>query len=176
MVQFTTAPVEVIPAFAFDNGQFCICDTNDGGAYRLSDPSAELAALGVSDTANGGATRRLVRILKQWQRHCDVPIKSFQLEQVAIEFLRQWTYSRDLFWIDWMIRDVFAYLLSRENSFLLMPGTYTQVALGNAWAPKARTAYATADRAFYLERDNQDGQAGQEWQSLFGPMIPMFVS
>lgn len=175
VVQLATATVEVVPAFAFDNGQFWICDTNDGGTYRLSDPSAELAALGVSDMANGGATRRLVRILKQWQRQCDVPIKSFQLEQVAVEFLRQWPYSRDLFWIDWMIRDFFAYLLSRENGFLMMPGTFAQVALGNAWASKARTAYATADRAFYLECDNQDVPAGLEWQSLFGTMIPMFV-
>ncbi len=176
VVQFTTAPVEVVPAFAFENGQFWICDTNGGGTYRLSDPSAELAALGVSDMANSGATRRLVRILKQWQRHCDVPIKSFQLEQVAIEFLRQWIYSRDLFWIDWMIRDYFAYLLSRENGLLVMPGTFTQVALGNAWASKARTAHAAADRAFYLERNNLDGLAGLEWQSIFGTMIPVYVT
>jgi hypothetical protein len=176
VVQLASATVEVIPAFAFDNGQFWICDTHDGGAYRLSDPSAELAALEVSDVANGGATRRLVRILKQWQRHCDVPIKSFQLEHLTVEFLRDWPYSRDLFWIDWMIRDFFAYLLSRENGFLTMPGTFALVTLGSDWAAKARTARATADRAFDLERDNQDGMAGLEWQSLFGTMIPMFVA
>jgi hypothetical protein len=176
VVQLTSATVEVVPAFAFDDGQFWICDTHDGGAYRVSDPSAELAALEVSDMANEGATRRLIRILKQWQRHCDVPIKSFQLEHLAVEFLREWPYSRDLFWIDWMVRDFFAYLLSRQNGVLMMPGTFIQVPLGDAWAPKARTAHATADRAFYLERDNQDVSAGLEWQSLFGTMIPMYVA
>ena len=176
VVQLATATVEVVPAFVFDNGQFWICDTTDGGAYRNSDPSAELAALEVSDLTNGGATRRVVRILKQWQRHCNVPIKSFHLEHVAVEFLRQWPHSRDLFWIDWMLRDFFAYLLSRQNGFLMMPGTSTLVPLGDTWASKARTAHATADRAFYLERDNQDVQAGLAWQSLFGAMIPMYIA
>jgi hypothetical protein len=176
VVNFTATPIELVPAFAFDNGQFWICDTNDGGSYRLTDPSAEVAALEVSDLANAGLTRVLVRILKQWQRYCDVPIKSFQLEHVAVEFLRVWPYSRDLYWIDWMLRDFFTYLLSRQNGFLLMPGAFHQVALGDAWAPKARTAQAIANRAFYLERDNEDGQAGLAWQSLFGPMIPTFVT
>ena len=74
------------------------------------------------------------------------------------------------------IRDFFAHLLSRENGFFTMPGTFALVALRNERIAKARTAHATADRAFYLERDNQDGTAGPEWQSLFGTMIPMFVA
>lgn len=141
---FATAPVEVVPAFAFDDGQFWICDTNDGGSYRVTDPAAELASLDNSDLLNDGAMRRLIRIMKQWQRHCDVPIKSFQLERAVIEFLWTWPHSRDLFWIDWMIRDFFAYLVSRQNQVLYMPGTGAAVAFGNGWVAKARTAHQIA--------------------------------
>jgi len=176
VVAFSTMPVEVVPAFAFDDGQFWICDTKDGGSYRLTDPQAELAALEVSDLATGGATRILIRILKQWQRHCDVPLKSFQLERLAVEFLMTWSHPKDLYWIDWMLRDFFTYLLARQNTVLVMPGTFHQVPLGDAWASKARTAETTANNAFYFEKDNEDVAAGIAWQSLFGAMIPMWVS
>ena len=176
VVAFSTMPVEVVPAFAFDDGQFWICDTNGGGSYRLTDPQAELAALEVSDLATGGATRILIRILKQWQRHCDVPLKSFQLERLAVEFLMTWPYPKDLYWIDWILRDFFTYLLARQNTVLVMPGTFHQVPLGSTWASKARTAETTANNAFYFEKENDDVAAGTAWQSLFGAMIPMWVS
>jgi len=175
VVRFGSTPIEVIPAFPLDNGAYLICDTSNGGRYILTAPHAEIDALNASDTANGGATRRLIRMAKQWQRHCDVPIKSFQLERVAIEFLGSWPYSRDLFWVDWMLRDFFAYLASRAGSYVVMAGTGSTAALGDAWASKARTAHATAARAFDYERDNENILAGVEWQSIFGSMIPLAV-
>jgi Second Messenger Oligonucleotide or Dinucleotide Synthetase domain len=173
VVAFAAATVEVVPAFEFQNGQYWICDTNDGGRYVVSDPAAELSELEVSDLANGGATRRLTRILKQWQRHCDVPIKSFQLERLATLFLREWSYSRDLFWIDWMVRDFLAYLLTWRNRSIIMPRTGSAVALGEAWDSKAQSAHRWAVQACDYERDNENVLAGLEWQSLFGSLIPL---
>lgn len=175
VVRFATTPVEVIPAFPLNNGTYLICDTRDGGRYIQAAPHHEIQALDASDTANAGATRRLIRIAKQWQRQCDVPIKSFQLERVAIEFLGWWGYSRDLFWVDWMVRDFFAYLASCADGIVTMPGTNTTAPLGGAWASKARTAHATASRACDYEQANENVLAGYEWQSLFGAMCPLTV-
>lgn len=43
-------------------------------------------------------------------------------------------------------------------------------------SPKARTAYATASRAFNFEWENENVMAGAEWQELFGSMIALYVS
>jgi hypothetical protein len=175
VVRFATTPVEVVPAFEFSDGQFWICDTNDGGSYRLTDPRAEIAELNYSDELNKGVTRHLIRMMKQWQRHCDVALKSYILERLAIELLCTWSYERNFFWYDWLIRDFFAHLISRINGGIIMPRTGEWVGLGDAWAYKARTAYAAALRACDYERDNENILAGVEWQSLFGVHIPLYV-
>ena len=91
VVPFATMPVEVIPAFRLDTGQYLIADANGGGSYRTTDPWAELSVLEASDRATFGATRRLIRMAKQWQRHAHAPIKSFMLERLAVAFLETWS-------------------------------------------------------------------------------------
>lgn len=168
VVRFPTMPVEVIPAFPFDNGQYLICDTMNGGSYRLTDPISEIKALNQSDGDTGGATRHLIRIVKQWQRHCSVPIKSFMLERMAIEFLRTWQYPHDYYFYDWMVRDFFGFLVENAGRSAVMPGTGLRVPSGFAWASKARTAFAASCRACEWEQANFDFLAEEEWKSVFG--------
>ena len=89
VVPFNTCKVEVAPAFPCQGGGYLVCDAHDGGRYKLVHPEAEIAALHGADTALNGNVRKLTRILKQWQRHCNVPIKSFQIEALIIELLLQ---------------------------------------------------------------------------------------
>lgn len=175
VVRFASMPVEVVPAFELSDGQFWICDTNYGGTYRTTDPRAEIADLDASDQANGGVTRNLIRMMKQWQRHCAVPLKSYILERLAVELLRTWPYERSYFWYDWLVRDFLAYLTSRISGGIIMPGTGEWIGLGEAWASHARIAYAAALRACDYERDNENVLAGYEWQTIFGAHIPLYV-
>ena len=89
VVQLATTTVDSIPAFSLEDGRYLVCDTLDGGSYIFTAPHAEISELDPSDTRNDGATRRLTRMAKRWQRYCDVPINSFPLERLAIEFLDQ---------------------------------------------------------------------------------------
>ena len=175
VVKFASTPVEVLPAFELNDGTYLICDTRNGGSYVRTAPHNEIQTLDVSDAANAGATRRLIRMIKQWQRHCNVPIKSFHIERIAIEYLDRWPYSRDLFWIDCMLMDFFAYLVSRAGGTFVMPRTNATIALGNAWEAKARTAQTAATKAFNYEQQNENVLAGIEWQSIFGGFIPLSV-
>ena len=79
VVPFNSCKVEVAPAFPYQGGGYLVCDTHEGGRYKWVHPEAEIAALDGADTALNGNVRKLTRILKQWQRHCNVPIKSFQI-------------------------------------------------------------------------------------------------
>jgi hypothetical protein len=171
VVQFARMPVEVVPAFALNSGQYLIADTKHEGSWRHSDPAAELAALNRSDAATGGATRRLTRMAKQWQRRCDVPIKSFMLERFAVAFLDGWQHAHSYFYHDWMVRDFFAFMLGYVRGTVIMPGTGHQIPLGDAWASKARTAHAKASQACEWEKSSIDLLAAWEWQALFGTLI-----
>ena len=173
-IPFNQTPVEVSPGFLCTDGSVLVCDTNNGGRYMFSTAAAEEASLSASDTFCIGNTRALARMMKQWQRDNNVPLKSFQIERLAVEFLATWdNRQRDHFWYDWMVRDFLAYLCSRANTYIYMPGTNEMVWLGSEWLSRAQTAYGRALKACEYEDGNYEIHAGEQWQFIFGSAIPM---
>jgi len=142
LVGFGTFSVEVVPAFLLTNGRYWICNTHDGGSYKETDPWAEVGYIEAVDKANNRNLRALIRMVKAWQACCSVPIKSFQLELLAADFLGKspWRLN-NFFWFDWISRDFFAYLYHRANSFIAVPGTLETIFLGNEWQSRAESAY-----------------------------------
>lgn len=166
--------IEIAPAFHREGGGFLACDTNNGGRYKHTDPVAEIAALDAADRQFNGNVRKLTRVLKQWQRHCKVPIKSFQLEALVKEMLALSGYgAKDEFWFDWLTRDAFAHMIGRANGWFHMPATGEMIFLGDEWLSRAESAYARAWKACEFEHDNYEALAGEEWQKIFGTMIPV---
>lgn len=173
VVRFGSYAVEVIPAFLLQNGRYWICDTHSGGAYKETDPWAEVQRIEAVDQTNNRNLRPLIRMLKAWQDCCSVPIKSVQLELLAADFLGQSPWRlQDFFWFDWIIRDFFAYLYYRANSFVVVPGTYELLILGDKWRSRSETAYYRAAKACDYEEGNSVLAAGEEWQKIFGYQIP----
>ena len=174
VIPFNQTPIEVAPGFRCTDGSIIVCDANNGGRYITSTAEAEEKALSASDTYCLGNTRALARMMKQWQREQNVPLKSFQLDRLAVEFLAIWSYNqRDHFWYDWMVRDFFAYLIGRANTHIFMPGTNEAIWLGDEWLVKAQRAHNHAVTACEYEQLNFGILAGQEWQSIFGTSIPL---
>jgi Second Messenger Oligonucleotide or Dinucleotide Synthetase domain len=52
VVNFGSYSVEVVPAFLLVQGGYWICDTNNGGTYKKTDPWAEVNQLEAADNAN----------------------------------------------------------------------------------------------------------------------------
>jgi hypothetical protein len=176
VVAFNSYQIEVVPAFIREGGGYLICDTNEGGRYKWVDPIAEISDLHVRDAAHNGNVRKLAQIFKQWQRYCDVPIKSFHLEAMVKAVLRTSAYGGNPeFWFDWLVRDVFASMVGWANGTFQMPVTGEVIGLGDAWLSKATTAYVHALKACDYEQSNQNQAAGDEWQKIFGAMIPQVV-
>nr|WP_292103545.1 hypothetical protein [Brevundimonas sp.] len=171
VVRFSTTPVDVVPGFRARYGQVWICDTRYGGTYRLADPVMEMDSLNTSDARHQGVTRIIIRAIKQWQRHCNAPLRSFQVERLVIEFMH--TQSGVYFWPDSLVRDFFGWLITRPSASIIMPGTLEVVALGNAWRSRAETAWRNACIACDHERAGQNLEAGAAWQKVFGTMIPL---
>lgn len=176
IVEVDGVTIEVAPAFLLTDGRYWVCDTKDNGSYKLADPAAELQALELATPPNDNA-RQLTRMIKRWQLHSDVSIKTFQLERLAINFMAQWPHSQcDRFWYDWMIRDFFLYMISRADSFVRMPGTGEWIFLGATWLTAANLAYKNAQAACAYEQANLETLAGDSWQEIFGRVVPVSVS
>jgi hypothetical protein len=176
VVQFDTYCVEVLPAFLLQNRRYWICNTHNGGSYKTTDPSAEVDFVDAVDKTNNHNLRPLIRMLKAWQATCLVPIKSFQLELLAADFIGNspWRLN-DFFYFDWITRDFFAYLYHQANSSVVVPGTNEMIYLGNDWQSRAETAYYRAEKACRYEKINFVQAAGEEWQKIFGQQIPRTV-
>ena len=176
VVRFESYSVEAAPAFLLTNGRSLICNTRDGGSYKETDPWAEARHIEAADQACSQNLRPLTRMLKAWQDYCAVPIKSFQIELLAADFLScsPWR-NRDFFWFDWITRDFFAYLYNRANTFVIVPGTFESIFLGNDWQSRAETAYYRAEKACRYEEHNLVTVAGEEWQKIFGTDIPQLT-
>lgn len=177
VVDFNSITIEVIPAFGVTEGGYYICDTNDGGRWKHVDADGELILLQVEDDKFSGNLRKAVKMLKQWKRHCNVPIKSFHIERLVMEWLNSSTITyQDEFWFDWLIRDVFGYMIGRAGQHFDMPGlVFERIYLGEEWLSRTRTAYENAVRACVFENNDMNVSAGVEWQKIFGSKVPTEV-
>jgi hypothetical protein len=178
VVGFNSIAIEIVPAFIAQSGGFMICDTNDGGRWKLVNPTGEAVIFNQADSELNGNARKITRIFKQWKRHCDVPIKSFQIEQLVREALAQMRWGANgEFWFDWIVRDVFLHMIGRAGGGYSMPGNPTEwIGLGDEWRSKTASAYQRALKACEYERLNENLLAGTEWQKIFGTAVPLTVT
>lgn len=178
VVGFNSLTIEVVPAFRIPDGGYNICDTNDGGRWKAVDPGAEIHEINAADEQFLGNSRKLTRMIKQWARHRNVPLKGFHIEYLVKDFLAQSSYARkDAYWYDWLVRDFFAFLIDKENSGFLMPGIHFEwIDIGDAWKSKAERALTAALNACDYEHRDIDILAGLEWEKIFGNMVPSSVT
>ncbi len=178
LAEFMSYSVEVVPAFLYDNAErsYYVCDTKNGGSYKKTMPLHEVDEIEAADARNSGNVRRLIQMLKAWQMWCSVPIKSFYLELLAIEFMDQCAWRNNgYFFYDWISRDFFSWMTTKANTYLFAPGTYDLLWLGDAWKSRAESAYSRALKACAYEDANDMANAGDEWQKIYGPQIPKWV-
>jgi hypothetical protein len=172
VVPFSSYSVEVVPAFLLHDGKYATCDTNHGGRYKVIDPCAEVTNIEWSDTLTSGDCRNLIRMIKRWQDYCEVPLKSFWIELLAVEFLRAWRHvGKGLGYYDRMIRDFFSFMSARSFPLLVMPATFEPIYIGDDWRHKASNAYDRASTACFYEYLGMSVSAWQEWRKVFGPDI-----
>lgn len=176
IVQFNTITVEVVPVFDLPGGQYLMPDTNDGGKWKTVDPAAQIAMIEDIDARTNGNTRALTKMLKMWKREKNVPLKSYAIELLVAEFMSTYQYAQhDYYYYDLFVRDFLKALVTKAGTGLLIPGTGEWVWLGDEWLSRARTALAAAETACEWERLDYDVTAGQEWQTIFGARIPIYV-
>jgi hypothetical protein len=122
-----------------------------------------------ADRLHGGNTRNLVRMIKAWQRFCNVPIKSLVIELRGVNFLKSYAYANNSsVYYDWMVRDYFAALLKFVNGSCQMPGLEEKIQYGDEWKARAETAHSRAVKACECEAAQREVEATIEWRKIFG--------
>jgi predicted nucleotidyltransferase len=169
-VPMTTYKVEVVPGFLGEEKRYWICDTNNGGSWKLVDPHWEMNTLAASDTRSAGNTRRLIKMMKTWKRFCNVPIKSFAIEIMVRFFLQQWAhYNCSIDYYHWIMKNFFDYLIPYAGGTYTIPTTKEPIALVKDWKSKAESALARAKKAYEFEINRKSDSATEEWKKIFGP-------
>jgi Second Messenger Oligonucleotide or Dinucleotide Synthetase domain len=166
---FQTYAVEVVPAFALQNGTYLTANTENNGSWRISNPSAEYNAILHADYASQGKGTHLLKMVKAWKAECSVEIKSISLEVLVCKFVSEWQFRHQtLYYYDWLVRDFFEFLLRYKNGSTRVPGTDEWIQLGDDWYTKCETAHKNAVRA--CEHEHLDFAPGAtfEWQKIFG--------
>lgn len=177
LIAFNKLPViEIAPCVINANNEFVLPDSNNGGSWITADPEAERQVLDALERSCNFNIRPLIQMLKQWKKHCNVPLKSFYLELLASDFLASWKWREfDHYFYDWMLRDFFAFLLTKKNSYVFAPGTFEAMNIGDGWESKANMALTRALKACELEYLDQVTNAGIEWQKIFGEKVPAWT-
>lgn len=181
VVRFASYTIEIAPGFrdsltedmSDSDFKVWLCETNNGGQYRINAPVAERRqVLSLNETWNGDLIS-LISMAKCWKKHCNVPIKAFYIERMAIEFLSIWKHAgKGIFWYDWMMRDFFRFMISRQWGSGVLPQSNEPYFFGGEWVSRTETALRIADLACSYEERNVNSLAGETWQQTFGQSIP----
>lgn len=174
VVRFNSYNIELVPCFKLGNGQYLILVTNNGGSYKTFDPIAEIELIKQTNRSTQGNLVNLIRMMKCWQSECSVPIKSFFIELLAVEFIKQWRYAAEsMFFYDWMVRDFLEYMIKKAGTSVIVPGTYEILLVGDSWLSRAKSAHGRAVLACDYESQKYVYSAGDTWQKIFGSSMPM---
>ena len=178
VVAFNSITVEIVPVFRWDdNGTWLMPDTNGGGRWRRAYPAAEFAVIDNSDAESHYNCRPLIQIIKAWKDHCNVPIKSFHIEQLVADFIRNYQYrDQSYFYYDWFVRDFLSFLISKRHTSIYAPASAEFVSIGDAWLSRAITALERAQIACEHEYQDRISLAGEVWQRVFGLRIPTAIT
>lgn len=160
LVEIGSIPVAVHPAVEHHGG-FAIPGSQ---GWMLTNPAAEMAALRLSDSLNGGLTTRFLALLKAWRLACAVPVGSFALEILAREFISECNPP------GWPARlsDFFAWLRQRTPKQYALPGGLGNLHIDDACHPAAEAAYWRAVLAQRHAASGDEPEELAEWRHLLG--------
>lgn len=146
--------VELLPGYEIE-GVFMIPNSEDGGSWESFDARADLKIVSDSQTATGGKTRPLVKIIKRWGKmNSTMTIKSFEIEKLCADFLEQEDWGEET-WSE-LIAHFFSWLSQNAQQDVTF----------------IKTANTRASNAYACELKGEIENACDEWKKIFGAAFP----
>lgn len=148
--------VEVIPAWESDNGVLIIPNSEGGGHWESCDYRAGIKAVNESESETG-RTRMLIRMIKKWSDNCTAKVKSFQIEQVVLNFFSGDSQKEKTCAI--LSRDFFDYFCNSVSD--------------EGLKSHLNTAVSRSIKACDFEDGGDLKNSALEWQKIFGSDFPV---
>lgn len=167
-----THSVELLPGWQLESGSFRIPNTENGGSWDVWNPLAEDKNIDASSVATK-KTRSLIRMMKAWVKNCGAPLKSFVLEILVVDYLRERHSNNVTVEYPELVRDFFDFLKSKKHGSIYLPASGTYMNLGEDWYSRAETAYNRAIKAIEYEEADKMRDSSLEWKKVFGDDFPL---
>lgn len=169
---------ELLPVFANKNGSYTHPDSNEGGAWKITNPKPEINAIRERNDECNKNLVRLCRMMRAWKTNKRVPISGLLIDTLAYQFIGNWKYRyKSYFYYDFMCRDFFNYLATqdKEKEWWNAPGSGQRVYPSKApFQNKAKQCYHLSLDAIQHEMvNNQNWSAKQKWRDIFGTSFPL---
>lgn len=153
--------VEVIPCYENGDKTFTVPDTTDGGSWPIVDYRREMEMIADSQKVTG-KSRKLIKMIKRWNRESNKPMKSYQIEFFCVGYLDE-AYNNDHSWSQ-LIEGFFIWLELQSDDPEFNDDALTKVTVAKNRSQKARD--------FELQEKYDD--ACLEWRKIFGTAFPIY--
>jgi|APSaa5957512622_1039677.scaffolds.fasta_scaffold01056_8 hypothetical protein len=164
--------VELLPAWQLESGSFRIPNTENGGSWDVWSPLAEAKNIDQSSVATK-CTRSLIRILKVWVTNNGTSLKSFVLEILVVDYLKEKHSNEVLVTYPELVLGFFEFLKEKKNGSILLPASGTLMNIGEDWYSRAETACSRSEKAITFENEGKQRDASLEWRKVFGNDFPV---
>ncbi len=167
-----THSVELLPGWELESGSFRIPNTENGGSWDVWNPLAEDKNIDVSSVATK-KTRSLIRMMKAWVNNCGVPLKSFVLEILVVDYLHEQYNNNVTVEYPELVQGFFDFLKNKKHGSIYLPASGTHMNLGEDWYSRAESAYNRATKAIEYEQADKLRDSSLEWKKIFGDDFPL---
>lgn len=165
-----THSVELLPGWETSGEKFKIPNSENGGSWEIFDPIAEMNYISISNQKTG-RTYEFIRILKKWCENCSVPLKSFIVEVLSVQYLNNLDITKLQESYSAMVSEFFDYLIGKANNSLNLPSG-KNIFLGDEWLSRTESARERAIKALEYEDSAKMEEAAEEWKKVFGDDFP----
>ncbi|MCV7250847.1 nucleotidyltransferase [Mycobacterium hackensackense] len=174
-VTFQTWPsIDVVPASRIANDGvvtgYKIPDMNRE-VWLPTNPPQHSREMSAAVTARGSRFRRVITMLKHWNRRQPVKLQSYHLEVIALKLATSWTdYSWPIYqWFQ--SAQTLTHFCWHADQDITDYLTWQQAETINE---QLRAAEQTANTAWYKHYSGQPDQAIPLWKSVFGQKFPAY--
>ena len=177
-VKFTDGlTFEIVPVFMNKASSYTFPDSNNGGAWKTTNPRAEIDAIRDRSRDTNGNLIALGRMMRSWKRNSNVPIGGLLIDTLAYQFLENWQYrDKSFLYYDFMCRDFFRFMADqdRTQTWWRAPGSGAYVYGKDLFQWKATRSYNLAVEAIAAETaaPKREWLAKQSWREIFGTNFP----
>lgn len=171
-VRYRDFQVEVQPVFEQADGSFKYPDTYDGGSWKITKPSDEIAAMKKVNGEKNRNLRRLCKMARAWKNKHGLAMGGLLIDTLAHNFLQSTSEydEKSYLYYDYMSRDFFKYLADRpDQDYYAALGSGQRVKVKKKFQKKANKAYELALDAIAAAGSASENE---KWRKIYGRGFP----